>query len=90
VDLSDGVLAYIGYDGMRSIPGRLPLRIEDPVLRERVVQVIAEVDADADPSRAADLASWGRELADGAARRHPELQSEALRAIAALLTYENR
>jgi hypothetical protein len=90
MDVSDGVLVYVGYDGTRSIPGRFPSRIDDPTLRERVEQVIAEVDADADPSRAADLAGWGRELAEGAARRHPELRPEALRAIAALLTYENR
>lgn len=88
--LSGAVLTYVGYDRDASVPGRFPSRIEDADLRRRVLEIIAEVDAEADPSTAHDLSAWGDDLAARAGERHPELSADALQAIKALLTFEYR
>lgn len=89
-DLSAGVVAFVGFDRDASVPGRFPARIADPALRERVLAVFRDVDADADPSQAVRLSEWGDDLAARAHSRYPELSEDALKAIKALLTFEYR
>ncbi|QEW02332.1 hypothetical protein [Microbacterium lushaniae] len=88
--LSTAVLAYVGFDRDAAVPGRFPARIDDPELRRRVVDIVAEVDADAGPGTGENLSAWGDALAAGVRERHPELSDEALAALKALLTFEYR
>ncbi|TFV83929.1 hypothetical protein E4V99_02280 [Microbacterium sp. dk485] len=86
--LSAAVLTYVGYDRAAAVPGRFPSRIDDPKLRQHVLDIIAEADADADPRTAEKLSAWGDALVAGVHDRHPELSEEALAAVKGLLTFE--
>lgn len=83
-------MAYVGFDRDAAVPGRFPARIDDPALRQRVVDIVAGVDAEADPRTAENLSAWGDALVAGVRERHPELSEEALAAVKALLTFESR
>jgi hypothetical protein len=88
--LSSGVLTYVGFDRDSSLPGRHPGRIEDPELRQRVVDLVAEVDAVRPGEDARDLFAWAESRRAEVATAHPELSDEALIALRALISFEWR
>lgn len=88
--LSSAVVTFVGYDGDGAVPGRYPSRIGDPDLRQGVLEILTEIDHDADLRAAGNLSAWGNALVARVSERHPELSGEALAALTALLTFEWR
>lgn len=85
--LSAGVLSYVGFDRDSSLPGRHPGRIEPPELRQRVIDLIAEVDEVRPGEGARDLSAWAESRRVEVATAHPELSDEALVALRALVSF---
>lgn len=87
-NLSEGVLAYVGYDGDAAVPGRFPNRV-DNTIRARVLEVISYADGRR-PGEGEDLFEWANRVSQQVGARFPELDEEALIAIRALESFEWR
>lgn len=88
LDLSGGIIAFVGWDTDAALPGRHPERIQDLVLRERVLEVIAHADSEEPGSQ--DLWEWGKGVGRRLGSEYPELSQGAIDAIVALITFEWR
>lgn len=86
--VSQGVLAYVGYDRGLAVPGRYPERVDIEV-RDRVLEIIATADA-ARPRASQDLFEWAEETRAEIDVRFPELDKSASVVIRALISYEWR
>ncbi|WP_157428448.1 hypothetical protein [Agromyces salentinus] len=88
--LSDAVVAYVGFDGESAVPGRHRDRIADPVLQERVAQVVNHAELREPGNEAQGVLAWAQQRRDAVGRAHPELSGRALDAICALISFEWR
>ncbi|MBW9110542.1 hypothetical protein JNB63_06265 [Microbacterium trichothecenolyticum] len=86
--LSSAVITYVGYDTDTAIPGRHPDRIADEGLRREVLAIVATVDREEPGDQG--LWVWGSEVAKRVGEQYPQLSSEALDALKALITFEWR
>ncbi|MFL0412382.1 hypothetical protein ACH0AH_14550 [Microbacterium paludicola] len=87
-NLSEGVLAYVGYDGDAAVPGRCPSRVDDAI-GTRVREVISYADEHR-PGEGEELFEWANRVSREVGGRFPELDEQALIAIRALVSFEWR
>lgn len=86
--LSRAVIAYVGWDTDVALPGRYPERVADGLLKDRVLEIIALVDAEELGSQS--LWEWGREIGGKVSSRFPQLSEDAVVALVALITLDWR
>jgi len=86
--LSEAVITFVGWDTEAALPGRHPERVTNPEIRRRVLEVVATVDEEVSAAQG----HWDWTLATGRniEAQHPDLSSDAIDAILALITYEWR
>src|SRR5699024_4138447 len=72
--VSQGILAYVGYDRDHAVPGRYPSRV-DGTVRGRVMEAIAAADAE-QPAEDQGLFEWAEESCKRIATRFQRVSGE--------------